>query len=115
MSASPRPLPNPRPNPVKARRSILAARGERFDLIFVDGDHGAEAVFRNLMLVADLLRGERSLLVAHDYAAADEPQRQPWTLGVQQGVDRFLAARPFTASRHAGLLVSLRRPRVRAV
>ena len=55
----------------------LAARGERFDLIFVHGDHGAEDVFRDLMLAADLLRDERSLLVAHDYPAADEPQRPP--------------------------------------
>lgn len=87
----------------------LAARGERFDVVFIDGDHSPDAVFRDLMLSADLLRAPDSLLIAHDFTAPCEVNRPPWTLGVQQAVARFLAERPFVLTRHAGLLASLRR------
>jgi predicted O-methyltransferase YrrM len=91
----------------------LAGRGETYDLIFVDGDHSADVVFRDLILAADLLSRHRSFIVAHDYTDANEAQRPPWTLGVQQAVDRFLEVRPFRKRRLAGLLLVLERNSVR--
>jgi hypothetical protein len=86
---------------------LLAARGEVYDVVFIDGDHSMEAVFRDLILAADLLRGRRGVLLLHDYTGADEPNRRPWTIPVQQAVDRFLAVRPFRKRRLSGLLVAL--------
>lgn len=87
----------------------FAGKGETFDLVFIDGDHSADAVFRDLILAADLLPRNEGVLVAHDYTAAGEPLRPVWTLGVQQAVDRFLTVRPFRERRLAGLLVALER------
>jgi methyltransferase family protein len=85
----------------------MAGRGEVFDLVFVDGDHTPDAVFRDLILAADLVPRDRGILIAHDYTGPEEPQRPPWTLGVQEAVGRFLAIRPFCVRRLAGLLVAL--------
>lgn len=85
----------------------LAGRGEVYDVVFIDGDHSADAVFRDLILAADLLSREGGLLVAHDFTDAQEPDRPTWTIGVQQGVDRFLAVRPFRKRRLVGLLIAL--------
>lgn len=87
----------------------FAGRGEVFDLVFIDGDHSPDAVFRDLILSADLLPRHGGLIVAHDYTGPEEKDRPSWTIGVQQAVDRFLAVRPFKARRLAGLLVSLER------
>lgn len=92
----------------------LAGRGSVFDLVFIDGDHSPDAVFRDLILATDLLPRDGGVIVAHDYTDADEPNRPGWTLGVQQAVDRFLAVRPFTKRRLAGLLVALERDSVSA-
>jgi hypothetical protein len=85
----------------------LAARGESFDMIFVDADHSSEAVFRDLILAADLLTGPTASLLVHDYTGTDETGRPSWTLGVQQAVDRFLGVRPFRKRRLAGLMLLL--------
>lgn len=87
----------------------LTGCGEVFDLVFIDGDHSPDAVFRDLILAADLLPRDGGTIVAHDYTDADQPNRPGWTLGVQQAVDRFLVVRPFTKRRLAGLLVALER------
>jgi predicted O-methyltransferase YrrM len=85
----------------------FVGRGEVYDLVFIDGDHSPDAVFRDLILAADLLPREGGVLVAHDYTDAQEPGRPGWTIGVQQAVDRFLAVRPFRKRRLMGLLVAL--------
>lgn len=87
----------------------FASQGETFDLIFIDGDHSPDAVFRDLILAADLLPRHGGVLMAHDYTDVGEPHRPAWTFGVQQAVDRFLAVRPFGKRRLAGLLVALER------
>jgi predicted O-methyltransferase YrrM len=87
----------------------FAGRGEVFDMVFIDGDHSPAAVFRDLILSADLVSRDGGVLVAHDYTDAGEAHRPGWTLGVQQAVDRFLDARPFRKRRLAGLLVALER------
>jgi predicted O-methyltransferase YrrM len=85
----------------------FAARGEVYDLVFIDGDHSSDAVFRDLILAADLLPRDGGVLVAHDYTDAQERGRPRWTIEVQQAVDRFLAVRPFRKRRLKGLLVAL--------
>jgi predicted O-methyltransferase YrrM len=87
----------------------FTGRGEIYDLVFIDGDHSSDAVFRDLILAADLLPLNGGALVAHDYTDPIEPQRPSWTLGVQEAVDRFLAVRPFRKHRLSGLLVALER------
>jgi predicted O-methyltransferase YrrM len=88
---------------------LMAARGELYDLVFIDGDHSSGAVFRDLILAADLLPREGGLLLAHDYTEPDESCRPSWTIPVQLAVDRFLSIRPFCKRRLSGLLVALER------
>jgi predicted O-methyltransferase YrrM len=85
----------------------FAATGERFDVIFIDADHSEGAVFRDLILAADLLPRRGGVLLAHDYTDTDEAHRPGWTLGVQAAVQRFLEVRPFRKQRLPGLLVRL--------
>jgi predicted O-methyltransferase YrrM len=87
----------------------LAGKGEAYDLVFVDADHSPDAVFRDLILAADLLPKGEGVLVAHDYTDVYEPHRPAWTVGVQKAVDQFLKVRPFRKRRLAGLLVALER------
>lgn len=85
----------------------LAGSGVVFDLVFVDGDHSPDAVFRDLILGADVLARDGGIMLAHDYTDAHESPRPHWTIGVQQAVDRFLSVRPFRKRRLPGLLVAL--------
>jgi predicted O-methyltransferase YrrM len=87
----------------------LVDAGEIFDLVFIDGDHSADAVFNDLTLSADLLNRDGGVIVAHDYTSPDETARPGWTLGVQEAVDRFVALHSFRKRRLAGLLVALDR------
>jgi len=61
---------------------ILPDREERFDLIFIDGDHSREAVERDIELSLSLLR-PGGLLVFHDYHNPTDP-------GVTAAVDELL-------------------------
>lgn len=85
----------------------FAGKGESFDLVFVDGDHSPHAVFRDLILAADLVPRNGGVVLAHDFTDAHEASRPIWTVGVQQAVDQFLEVRPFRKRRLAGLLVAL--------
>src|ERR1043166_2295405 len=67
----------------------FAGKGESFDLVFVDGDHSPDAVFRDLILAADLVPRNGGVLLAHDFTDSHEACRPVWTVGVQQAVDRF--------------------------
>jgi predicted O-methyltransferase YrrM len=87
----------------------FAASGENFDVIFIDGDHSSDVVFRDLILAADLLSRKAGVLLVHDYTDIHEPRRPTWTVGVQQAVYRFLAVRPFQKRRLPGLLAALER------
>jgi predicted O-methyltransferase YrrM len=85
----------------------LAGQGEVYDLVFIDGDHSPEPVFRDLILAADMVPRTNGVLLVHDYTDVGEPNRPSWTLGVQAAVDRFLAVRPFRKRRLSGLLLAL--------
>lgn len=87
----------------------FAGKGEVYDMVFIDGDHSPDAVFRDLILAADLLPKGEGVIVVHDYTDAGEPQRPAWTVGVYQAVERFLAVRPFRKRRLSGLLAALGR------
>jgi predicted O-methyltransferase YrrM len=85
----------------------FAGKGESFDLVFVDGDHSPHAVFRDLILAADLVPRNGGVVLAHDFTDTHEAWRPDWTVGVQQAVDQFLEVRPFRKRRLPGLLVAL--------
>jgi predicted O-methyltransferase YrrM len=85
----------------------FVGRGESFDLVFVDGDHSPQAVFRDLVLAADLVPRNGGVVLAHDFTDTHEAFRPIWTVGVQQAVDQFLEIRPFRKRRLPGLLVAL--------
>src|SRR5262249_41748485 len=87
----------------------LAAANERYDAVFIDGDHSPDTVFRDLILSTDLLPRDNGGLLVHEYTAEDELDRPNWTFGVQHAGDRFLEVRPFAKRRLPGLLLALTR------
>lgn len=50
--------------------------GERYDLIFVDGDHTYDGVVRDTATAFRLLKDDRSVIVWHDYG--DNPEHVRW-------------------------------------
>ncbi len=58
---------------------------DRFDLIFVDGDHTYEGVRSDTANVFKLLRDERSTIVWHDYAFSPEEVRWSVLAGILDG------------------------------
>jgi hypothetical protein len=50
---------------------------KKFDLIFIDGDHGTECVQNDTRNAFDLLRDEHAVIVWHDYGFT--PERLRWT------------------------------------
>lgn len=88
---------------------------QRFDAIFVDGDHSPAAVFRDLSNAAQLLT-PTGVIVAHDYTSPEDKIRPPWTVGVCEAVDLFLQLWPsFQSRRLPGWLIALElRPRATA-
>jgi predicted O-methyltransferase YrrM len=72
----------------------LASSADHYDMIFLDGDHSAEAVYREIPLALQRLSSNnRGIVVLHDYSpglqalwAGQEP-----LLGPCQAVERFLS------------------------
>lgn len=59
---------------------------ENFDLIFVDGDHHAEAVARDTRSLLEVLDPQKGILVWHDYAVNPEKIRWSVLYGILQGL-----------------------------
>lgn len=57
----------------------------QYDLIFVDGDHHAEAVCRDTKTAFKLRRNEQSIIVWHDYALDTETIRWSVLSGILEG------------------------------
>jgi len=70
--------------------AFLSARGEPFDLIFLDGDHSAATVYREVPAALRRLR-PGGLVLLHDYFPNGEPlwQGEPAIAGPWLGVDRL--------------------------
>jgi len=81
-----------------------------FDMIFVDGDHTASTVLRDLRLSVPLLTKQGVILV-HDYTDETDPEpRAHWTKWVHQAVAAFTKNHRFNVKRLAGWLALLQRP-----
>lgn len=66
----------------------LGLDGRRFDVVYVDGDHGAAAVYQDAALAWPLL-GMDGFMLFDDYAwGADRPEAER----PKAGIDAFLAA-----------------------
>jgi hypothetical protein len=59
--------------------------GERFDIIFIDGDHRYEGVKIDTMNAFKLLRNERSVIIWHDYGTSPEQVRWSVLAGILDG------------------------------
>jgi predicted O-methyltransferase YrrM len=87
----------------------LIADGYRYDCVFVDGDHSAKAVFRDLSFAVDLLT-PKGFILAHDYTDPNDADRPPWTKDVYRAVEMFLTVHPeYRSHRLPGWLVALKR------
>lgn len=87
--------------------------GRHFDAVFVDGDHTAAAVFRDLTF-AEALTKPDGVIICHDYTEPSDysthPQgRPPWTIEVYEAVQMFLQFSKLKAKRLPGWLVALKR------
>jgi SAM-dependent methyltransferase len=80
--------------------TLAAERGERFDLILIDGDHNIGSVMVDLRWTE--LLNSRGIVCIHDYA--------PRFIGVKLAVNRFLRRNPaFTVLRRQGSLIAMRK------
>ena len=50
----------------------------QYDLVFIDGDHHTEAVYRDTQTAFELLRDDKSVIVWHDYAY--DPETVRWSV-----------------------------------
>jgi predicted O-methyltransferase YrrM len=82
---------------------------EKFDLIFVDGDHSQPGCFSDLETVRNLLSDE-GLIVVHDYTDEKDTDRPPWTKWVHAAVQGFCDHHGFVTERLGGWLVALHQP-----
>lgn len=64
----------------------FSAITEKFDLIFVDGDHHAAAVASDTRNIFQLLKNDDSIIVWHDYAQSPEKIRWAVLAGILDGV-----------------------------
>ena len=79
--------------------------GERFGLIFHDGDHCLEVVARDLRLAAGMLT-PHGVIAIHDYGRLEQRGAD----GVQEGVDAFVAEGVFVLAAKIGAAGVLTRP-----
>ena len=68
-------LPNVRHIQADSRAFDFSSLGQKFDLIFIDGDHRYEGVCSDTSRMLPLLKDENSVLVWHDYAFDPERPR----------------------------------------
>jgi hypothetical protein len=57
----------------------------KFDLIFIDGDHHHESIFKDTQTAFGLLKDDRSVIVWHDYALSPETPRFEVLSGILEG------------------------------
>jgi predicted O-methyltransferase YrrM len=80
-----------------------------FDMVFVDGDHSEDAVYRDACSAHMLIR-DSGIILVHDYTDPSDDERPPWTQDVYRAVERFLSEQPgFERTRLPGWLVALQR------
>jgi len=58
---------------------------QKFDMVFVDGDHHYDAVKKDTQTAFDILKSDTSLIVWHDYAASPETIRYDVMMGILDG------------------------------
>lgn len=63
----------------------FASLNKKFDLIFLDGDHHAEAVAHDTRQAFRLLKDEKSVIVWHDYGLGTETPRYDVLSGILDG------------------------------
>ncbi|HQN16550.1 MAG TPA: class I SAM-dependent methyltransferase [Bacteroidales bacterium] len=63
----------------------FASLNKKFDLIFLDGDHHAEAVAHDTRTAFSLLKDEKSVIVWHDYGLSTETPRYDVLSGILDG------------------------------
>jgi predicted O-methyltransferase YrrM len=61
----------------------------QFDLIFVDGSHKRDDVFRDLSWSEKLITKD-GIILAHDYTGPEDSDRPSWTIEVYEAVEKFL-------------------------
>jgi predicted O-methyltransferase YrrM len=64
----------------------FASLNQKFDLIFIDGDHSYEGVKSDTSKVYDLLRDENSIIVWHDYGYNPEVTRHSVMAAILDGL-----------------------------
>ena len=71
----------------------FASLNQKFDMIFIDGDHHSESIAKDTAIAFGLLKDERSIIVWHDYALSPETPRYEVLSGI-------LAACPADERKH---------------
>lgn len=66
----------------------FASLNQKFDLIFVDGDHHSAAVKSDTQNILPLLRDENSVIIWHDYAESPEKVRWNVFAGILDGMPK---------------------------
>lgn len=62
----------------------------KFDLIFIDGDHHTEAVYKDTIRLFDFLKNDESILVWHDAKSDSETPRYEVLLGIYRAIPTHL-------------------------
>lgn len=70
-------LPNVRTIHANSHHFDFNSLGQKFDLIFVDGDHSYEGVLNDTKKIFDLRKDVKSVIVWHDYSYDTEDVRYP--------------------------------------